>query len=188
MQFIWAATWQNQQSDCVPNEDSDQPGNPPSLIRVFAVRMKKASALRYPFSAQRRLWSDWADAQADLSLRWAHMPFCWFCYEAAHFICTYTTIAKQLANAPMSRKKNIKQKSTIKDKHILTAWRGHHELNKWKAICDNDQEPIQSNFTTCRRYKAGKEQKHQGWRQVSNNTSGKPREQLFLSRSPPGYL
>ena len=28
--------------------------------------------------------SDWADAQADLSLRWAHMPFCWFCHEAAH--------------------------------------------------------------------------------------------------------
>ena len=25
----------------------------------------------------------WADAQADLSLRWAHMPFCWFCHEAA---------------------------------------------------------------------------------------------------------
>ena len=25
-----------------------------------------------------------ADAQADLSLRWAHMPFCWFCQEAAH--------------------------------------------------------------------------------------------------------
>ena len=30
-------------------------------------------------------WSDWADAQADLSLRWAHMPFCWFCHEAAQF-------------------------------------------------------------------------------------------------------
>ena len=28
-------------------------------------------------------WSDWADAQADLSLRWAHMPFCWFCHVAA---------------------------------------------------------------------------------------------------------
>ena len=26
--YIWAATWQNQQSDCVPNEDSDQPGHP----------------------------------------------------------------------------------------------------------------------------------------------------------------
>ena len=33
---------------------------------------------------QRRLRSDWADAQADLSLRWAHMPFGWFCHEAAH--------------------------------------------------------------------------------------------------------
>ena len=21
---------------------------------------------------------------ADMSLRWAHMPFCWFCHEAAH--------------------------------------------------------------------------------------------------------
>ena len=56
---------------------------PPSLIRVFAVRMKKAWALSYPLSARRRLW---ADAQADLSLRWAHMSVCWFCQEAAQ-IC-----------------------------------------------------------------------------------------------------
>ena len=53
---------------CAPH----QPGHPRSLIRVFAVRMKKAWTLSYPLSAQRRLWSDWADAQADLSLRWAH--------------------------------------------------------------------------------------------------------------------
>ena len=26
---------------------------------------------------KRRLWSDWVDAQADLSLRWARTPFCW---------------------------------------------------------------------------------------------------------------
>ena len=58
----WAATWQNQQSDSAPSEDSDQPGHAPSLIRVFAVRMKKAWVLSYPLSAQRRLWSDWADA------------------------------------------------------------------------------------------------------------------------------
>ena len=54
---------------CAPSEDSDQPGHPPSLIRVFTVCMKKAWVLSYPLSAQRRLWSDWADAQADLSLR-----------------------------------------------------------------------------------------------------------------------
>ena len=71
---------------CAPSEDSDQPGHLPSLIRVFAVRLKKARSLSYPLSVQRRLWSDWADAQADQSLRWAHVPFCWFCHDAAQ-IC-----------------------------------------------------------------------------------------------------
>ena len=33
----------------------------------------------------RFLHADWVDAQADLGLRWAHMPFCWFCHEAAQF-------------------------------------------------------------------------------------------------------
>ena len=37
---------------CVPSEDSDQPGHPPSLIRVFTVRMKKAWVLSYPLGAQ----------------------------------------------------------------------------------------------------------------------------------------
>ena len=60
---------------CAPSEHSDQPGHLPSLIRVFAVRMKKACVLSYPLSAQRRLRSDWADAQADMSLRWAHSHF-----------------------------------------------------------------------------------------------------------------
>ena len=75
---------------CVPSEDSDQDGHPPSLIRVFAVRMKKAWVLSYP------LRIDWAHAQADLSLRGthrsfcgAHMPFWWFCHEAAQLLPTY---------------------------------------------------------------------------------------------------
>ena len=75
---ILATTWQNQQSGCAASEDSDQPGHPPSLIRVFAVRMKKAWVLSYPLSAQRRLWIDWVDAQADLCLRWAHTHFAGF--------------------------------------------------------------------------------------------------------------
>ena len=61
---------------------------------VFAVRMKKVWALSYPLSAQRSLWSDWADAKAVLSLRWAHSHFVvvffffffffFCCHEAAH--------------------------------------------------------------------------------------------------------
>ena len=57
---------------------SDQPGHPPSLVRVFDVRMKKPWVLSYHLSAQRRLWSDWAGAQAVLSLRWAHSHFVGF--------------------------------------------------------------------------------------------------------------
>ena len=33
-----AASCQNQQNDCAPSEDSDQPRHPHSMIRVFAVR------------------------------------------------------------------------------------------------------------------------------------------------------
>ena len=54
--------------DCVPSEDSDQPGHPPSLIRVFAVPMKKPWVLSFPFSEQQKFLSDWVDAQAHLSL------------------------------------------------------------------------------------------------------------------------
>ena len=35
----WAASWQNQQCGCLPREYSVQPGHPPSLIRVLAVRL-----------------------------------------------------------------------------------------------------------------------------------------------------
>ena len=87
------------------SEDSDQPGHPSRLIRVFAVRMKKARVLSYPLSGQRRLWSDWADAQADLSLRVAHSHIVGFvmrrliCYSIhcreVHFVshCLSKTIA-----------------------------------------------------------------------------------------------
>ena len=64
-----------------PSEDSDQPGHPPSLIRVFAVCMKKAWVLSYPLSAQRILirlgWSE-----SSLGAK----SFCWFCHEAAQFM------------------------------------------------------------------------------------------------------
>ena len=45
-----------------------------SVWSVFAV-WKKLQVFRYALSAQQRLWSDWANAQADLSLRLAHTHF-----------------------------------------------------------------------------------------------------------------
>ena len=75
-QCVWRILLQNLQTfesphdntnkmACAPSEDSDEPGHPPSLIRVC---MKKAWVLSYSLSALRWLWSDLADAQADLSL------------------------------------------------------------------------------------------------------------------------
>ena len=88
---IWAATWQNQQNGCAPSEDTDQPGHLPSLIRVFAVRMKKGWVLSYPISAERRLirlggcpgWSESSLA--------AH-SFHWFCHVSAHMWTTKAQI------------------------------------------------------------------------------------------------
>ena len=44
----------------------------PPVWSVFAVYKKKAWVISYPFNAQRRHWSVWADAQADPSLWWVH--------------------------------------------------------------------------------------------------------------------
>ena len=65
----------NQQSECAPSEYSDQHGQPPSLIRVFALRLVGSWGPELSLCGQRRLWSDWTDAHADLSLRWAHSQF-----------------------------------------------------------------------------------------------------------------
>ena len=77
---------------CAPSEDSDLLGHPPSLIRVFTVRMNTAWVLSYPLSAQRRRWSDWADAQADLSLRWAQSSFVGFVMRQLIFILLFTSV------------------------------------------------------------------------------------------------
>ena len=61
---------------CVPSEDSDQPGHPPSLISAFAVWVAKGPKFLQADSKDR---SDWASAQADLTLHWAHRSFCWIC-------------------------------------------------------------------------------------------------------------
>ena len=79
----WAATWQNQQNECAPSEDSDQPGHPPSLIRVFAVSLKKAQVLSCPLSTQWRLWSELGPGWSESSL--GAQSLCWFCYVTAHW-------------------------------------------------------------------------------------------------------
>ena len=71
---------------CVPSEDIHPIWSKSSLCTQWIAKVFACE--------QRRLWSDWADAQADLSLPWAHTSFCLFCHAAAHIsswvIQTYT--------------------------------------------------------------------------------------------------
>ena len=93
--FIWAASWQNQQSGWyAPNEDSDQPVHPPSLIRAFTVRSMGSLGSNLSSCGQRRLWSDWADAQADLILRWALIHFVGFVMSRLICRCRQTKTNK----------------------------------------------------------------------------------------------
>ena len=73
-------TGQNQQNDVCPAKTQIRP-----FWSVFAVHMKKTGVLGYPLSASKD-WSDWAYAQADLSLPWVHRSFCWFCHAVAYSI------------------------------------------------------------------------------------------------------
>ena len=57
--------------------DSGQPGHPFRLIKAFAVRLKKVLlvVLIYPYSAQRRDWSDWVDNKAVFTGSKGHFLF-----------------------------------------------------------------------------------------------------------------
>ena len=71
--IIWAASWQNKQSGRLrsawASAQSDQ---------SLCLHLKGSLGPKLSSSGQRRLWSDWVDAQADLSLPWMHTHFVGF--------------------------------------------------------------------------------------------------------------
>ena len=86
LRSAWASAQSDQSLRC-PHEESLGPKLPikrmPSLIRVFAVRMKKAWVLSYPLSAQRRLIRlDGCPGWSESSL--GAQSLCWFWHVVAH--------------------------------------------------------------------------------------------------------
>ena len=100
-------TWQNQQNEYAPSEDSDQSRHPPSLIRVFAVRSVGSLGPNAFSCGQRRLWSDWADAQVDPSLCWAPSHFVGFDMSRLNLLSTPADfpISSAMAAASTSSRK-----------------------------------------------------------------------------------
>ena len=68
-----------------PSKDSDQPGHPPSLIRVFAVRMKKSWVLSYQWRAQRRRITTGRMSMIIWVFAGKLVSF-WFCQALANFM------------------------------------------------------------------------------------------------------
>ena len=90
-----------------PSQDSDQPGH--------SLGPNTSSC------GQRRLWSDCADAQADLCLHWAHMSFCWFWCATAQIIVDLKYFQIQ--------KKKPKEKQLLRRKSELP-----HDISMIRAL------------------------------------------------------
>ena len=68
---------------CAPIEDSDQPGHPPSLVRVFAVHMKKAWVqLPIERTVKTLIRLGGCPGRSESSRA---QSYWWFCHAVAHF-------------------------------------------------------------------------------------------------------
>ena len=65
---------------------SDQPIYLPTMARVMVYPSLDSLEVVEGTCDQQKLWSDCADAQADLSLRWSHKSYCRFCRALAQIL------------------------------------------------------------------------------------------------------
>ena len=134
---------------CVPSKDSDQPGHPPSLIRVFAVCMRKVWVVSYPLSAQRRLWSDWVDAQADLSLRWVHSHFVGFVIR--RLILAHVAVNRNEGDVD-DKQKSSKNNGVIHNcttTSLLLRKHSNKWATSWQMICAPSEDSDQPGHPPC---------------------------------------
>ena len=66
-----------------PSEDTDQPGHLPSLISLCCPHEEKLYP-QVPIECTAKTDQTQPGTQADLSLRFAHMPFYRFCHVLSH--------------------------------------------------------------------------------------------------------
>ena len=71
---------------CVTSNESYQPVHPPSIAKVLIYSLLDSSKAVERTCDQQRLWSDCADAQVDLSLRWSHKSCCRFRRALTHML------------------------------------------------------------------------------------------------------
>ena len=126
---------------CAPSEDSDQPGHPPSLIRVFTVGMKQGWVLSYPLSAQRKLirlggcpgWSE--------SLLGAHAISLVLLLCGSYFSCSIWAVKRILHWYFVKRiAGNGELEKCTDENHIGSVNTNKRDLYKWhqKFVCNGN--------------------------------------------------
>ena len=108
---------------CAPSEDSN------SLIRIFPGRILASQWCKGSSCGQRTLWSECEDAQADLSLRYAHMSeviFSRLRLKYLHISLRYHTIRYCFTGSAVSR---------IVLKSSLSSWSHIRIASHKKDIC-----------------------------------------------------
>ena len=83
--YIWATTWENVLSDMRAWRRLKSACAFLQSYQSLFVHKKMFCILGDPKCAQWRFWSDCANAQADLNLRWAHMSEGTFSDDTAYF-------------------------------------------------------------------------------------------------------
>ena len=109
------------QNDMRAQRRSDQPQHPPSLIRVFAVRTVGSWGPNVSSCGQWRLWSDWVDVQAELSLRWVGAEVI-FVGLAAHIKASHAV--KKVLHSVLLQCARGKSSVARKRKSIPKLWSG----------------------------------------------------------------
>ena len=100
LQCKWAASWQNQQNDCAPNEDSDLPGR--ICLGIRPVRSESSLCAQWVANHPSFLHADSEDSDQTgrmprLIWVFAAQSFCWFCHEAAQILVCQLTNTLSLA-------------------------------------------------------------------------------------------
>ena len=133
---------------------------------------------------QRRHWSDWADAQADLSLRWGHMAFCWFCHEAAQIqtVCVrvWTIIGESIKEALTQSGTQWTVATPEEDRTSIQMSRNMTKPTKWpvcqaKTRINLGIRPVwaESSLSACR--KLGSFATHWAYSEYTDHTGRMPR-------------
>ena len=113
-----------------------RPMTKPTMWLCAQRRLRSACeetwVLNYPLSAQRRLWSDWAAAQADLRLRWAHIHFVGFVTRLLIFSMNFFKMNLLLSGCqPHAHRRRYRCSNKERQSCKAYTWRLHNSITLW---------------------------------------------------------